>query len=313
MLELFQPRLRGDGLLGVCVAAGGIALAQVRREAGVAPVLQHCEFLPAAPGADPCAQLARRREFERLPCATAIDAGEYSLLLVEAPEVPPEELRAAMRWRVKDLIDFHIDDAVIDVFDVPADKGGRARLMYVVVARANAVRRRADALLDAGLPLQAIDIPELAMRNLAALLPEDVGGVALIELGPAHGLVTITRQATLYLSRRFEPGADALLGDATRLTGELEGRLDSIIVEVQRSLDYYESHFGQPPVAGVVLGPLAREVQGLTDYLGSQLGVRVQSLDLNRLLDCANAIDLPTQARCLTAVGVALRSEAGMP
>ncbi len=52
------------------------------------------------------------------------------------PAACDNELRAAVRWRIKDLIDFHIDDAVIDVFEMPAHaRGGPNRMMYAVKAR----------------------------------------------------------------------------------------------------------------------------------------------------------------------------------
>jgi len=52
-------------------------------------------------------------------CAALLKPGEYQLLLVEAPNVPKDELKSAIRWRIKDMIDYHIDDATVDVLDIP--------------------------------------------------------------------------------------------------------------------------------------------------------------------------------------------------
>ena len=61
--------------------------------------------------------------------------------------MPPAELRAAMRWRLKDSIDFRVEDAVIDVFDVPdQNRGGHGRMMYAVAARRSAVDAHTAAL-----------------------------------------------------------------------------------------------------------------------------------------------------------------------
>ena len=43
----------------------------------------------------------------------------YSMVQLEAPELEPDELREAMRWRVRDLIDFPVEQAAIDVFHLP--------------------------------------------------------------------------------------------------------------------------------------------------------------------------------------------------
>lgn len=309
MLGLLGKKLDRQALVAVCPSDDTIAVARVRRGRDVPPLLETCVAHPApslsVQGAE-IAQLARSLHLDRNLCVTTLDLGAYSLLFVEAPDVPPSELRAAIRWRVKDLIDFHIDDAVIDVFEVPNQRlTGRNAMMYAVVARSSVVRERVALLTGAGLHLEVIDIPELALRNIASLLPEDIAGVALLYLGRRSGLITVTRQGTLYLSRRIELGWESL-GSST---GEAQPRLDRIVVEVQRSLDYYESHFSQPSIGSVVVAPLPEPLQGVPEYLGAQLGVAVRGMDLNALIDVEEPVPAADQYRCVLAVGAALRHE----
>lgn len=259
-----------------------------------------------------------------------MDESLSSLLLVEAPEVDPTELKAAVRWRVKDLIDFHIDDAVIDVFDIEGQRErGRTKMMYVVVSRISAVREHIDLLEHAHIDLSVIDIPELAQRNIAALLPEDQTGVALLHFSPRGGLLTITHQGNLFLARTLEFGSDQLgaeasppidyldleegagvtAGSGTEMPAGLQRLLDNIVLEVQRSLDYYESHFGLPPVHGLVIAPTEQSIPGMLGYLGSNLGLPVRILDLNTILDGEETLGDVLQAQCFTAIGAALRVE----
>ena len=165
--------------------------------------------------------------------------------------------------------------------------------------------------MEAGLQLDVIDIPELALRNIAALLPEDVNGVALVYIEQNEGLIIITRQESLYLSRRMRFGYSSLPDTAIHGNDEeaVEGWLDSIVIEVQRSLDYYESHFSQPQVSGLVITPGAKEVPGMAEYLSRQLGIPARLLDVNTLIDVATAIDRQSQSQCLLAIGTALRQE----
>ena len=51
-------------------------------------------------------KLARELRLDRYQCATFLSPGEYQMLVVEAPDVPQAELKDAMRWRVKDMIDY---------------------------------------------------------------------------------------------------------------------------------------------------------------------------------------------------------------
>ena len=238
-----------QGLTGIGIHADGVCVAQVFYKDGRRPLLSAFDFHPWPADESQektLARIATDYGLKRATCTTVLDQTEYSLLLTEAPDVPVEELRAAMRWRVKDLIDFHINDATLDVFDVPGERvAGRARQMYAVAARSAVIQKRVDLLDAANINLQVIDIIELAQRNLAGLLPEDARGVALLSFTAGAGLLTITKQGELYLSRNLDIGLDAL----TQAENPSD-YFDRIVLETQRSLDYYDSHFRQPPLAG---------------------------------------------------------------
>ena len=314
MLQLFKKSIRKDAQVAVCFDEHAISLARVRRDKDMPPMLDYCEVQQvdnlSLQGAE-LARLTNNHHLDNYECVSTLELGNYNLLLVEAPDVQPEELRAAIRWRVKDLIDFHIDDAVVDVFEVPNQKtAGRNKMMYAVVARADVVKQKIEQLIKAGLHLNVIDIPELALRNIAALLPEDVGGVALVYIGESSGLITITRQSTLYFSRRIEIGLRELPETIMSADNDLvTSWLDSIIVEVQRSLDYYESHFSQPQVSAIVVSPMSKEVPGMLNYLSSQIDVPVRTLNVNELIDVTEPVSVEMQSYCMLAIGAALREE----
>jgi len=315
MFGLLKKKMRTNTIAAVCPAVEGIAVAQVRREKDVAPILELCSYLQRENGKSEdklLNKISSDHHMERLNCVSMMELGSYSLLMVEAPDVQPDELRAAIRWKIKDLIDFHIDDSVVDVFEVPDSKGsGRNKMMYVVVSRSASVKARIDQLVNAGFNLSVIDIPELALRNIASLLPEDVGGVALIYIGQDKGLITITRQSTLYLSRRIDKGISALPDTAMHGNDPelVRDWLDGIIVEVQRSLDYYESHFSKPQVSSIIITPLPRQIDGVAEYISGQLEIPARVLDVNSLIDVQQHIDLSMQANCILAIGAALRKE----
>ena len=270
-------------------------------------------------------KLSKELALDASHCVSVAAAESFSLLLVESPEVDPSELKAAVRWRIKELIDFHIDDAIIDVFDIPGQKErGRAKLMYVVASRTSTVQQHIDLLEASGLNLTVIDIPELALRNIAALLPEDKGGVATLYIGRHHTMLVMTRNQTLYLSRRIDLGLEQILnylnppsgedefvldGDERPMPESLQRALDNIVLEIQRSLDYYESHFSLPPVSGLVIAPMEEGVPGMLGYLGGNLGVPVRQLDLGALIECDTPLSDQLQAQCLFAIGAALREE----
>ena len=281
---------------------------RVEREGGRAPSVTVFDFRPWESGGDQAKllmKLAADHNLLRSRCTTLLDVADYSLLLTEAPDVPAEELRAALRWRIKDLIDFHINDATLDVFDLPGEKvTGRACPMYAVAARSGAIQKRVDLMTGAGINLDIIDVPELAQRNLAALLPEDAQGVVLISFAPTGGLLTITKQGELYLSRNMNTGLDAL-----KTSNDPIGHFDQVVLEIQRSLDYYDSHFRQSPINNIVLAPAAREVPGLAEHIKSNLNATVSVMDLTQVLNVGIEPSPALHSICLSTLGAALRVE----
>lgn len=315
MLDFFKKKIRKDAKVAVCSDENTIAVARIRREKDLPPSLDVCEVQEIQNISirdTEIARLTKTYDLDQYACFSAMDIGDYNLILVEAPDVQPEEVRAAIRWKVKELIDFNIEEAVVDVFEAPAAKAAsNNKMMYAVVARSNRVKQLIDQLNGAGLNLDIIDIPELALRNIAAMLPEDVGGVALVYVGQNQGLITITKQSQLYLSRTINAGTSSLPESVLSVMDDesCQRWLDNIVIEVQRSMDYYESHFSQPQVSSLVVTPIGKEIPGVTEYISEQLQLPARMLDVNELIDTKEPVSSLEQSRCLLAIGTALRAE----
>ena len=270
--------------------------------------------------------------------ASVLPDGSYQLLLVEVPNVPANEINSAARWQIKDLLDFPVDDTVVELFKMPEQSTRAAKPMaYAVATRRSSIQEHTELLHGAGFSLDVIDIPELCTRNIATLLPQDADGVAFFHFTETHGILTVTRQGVLYLIRRIDIGRRAMKSASTVdiTSTDLESSavleiqtspddsdgysgltadstrtelVSAIVLVIQRSLDYYESHFDGGPPTELVLAPDS-DIGGLAKSLNEQLGLTVSNLDLNKLFEMQSALSLVEQGACLLAVGAALRSE----
>lgn len=322
LLPLFGKKAKNRALTALDFGAEGVSVATISRDNGAAPRLTLCEFHR---GDGPRAQgkllgpLAKRLGLDKSPCATLFSLGSYRSLLIDAPEVPPNELRAALHWQVKDQIDFSVEDAVIDAFPLPPMRG-RPKPMYVAVARMSDLEQKIEWIRDTGVDLDIVDIPELALRNIAALLPEQDTGVMLLYLSPLGGQNVLVRQTVLYLARYLDIRPGPLWAASAGGTAAEGGsqpapdHLSNIVSEIQRSLDYYANYFQAPPLSGLMVCPMAIEgitVASLVEYLRKNLTVPVNALDLNRLLTVSKPLTPELQARALLAIGAALRVDGG--
>ena len=313
MLSILKGRTQTTAQAGIGFHPDGISVAVVDRPRGTGKTLTHCSFHPAQGSEAQLSELMHQAAQLRLkatPSVFVMEPGSYSLVQMEAPHVEPNEVRAAVRWRIKDLIDFHIDDATIDVFDLPiAQRGGSARLMYAVVARTSLIQERVDLINRAGINLLAIDVTELCLRNIAALLSSDQGAVAMLYLSPHFGMIEISQESVLFLTRRIEISATDFSVDSTINSGNFgEPLLDTLVLEIQRSLDHYESQYGQGTPSAVLVVPCSGDTSRLVQYVGENLAVGVEPLALTDELSGLDEVSADDLSLCLPAIGAALRA-----
>lgn len=242
--------------------------------------------------------LARDTGIAQSPLTALLDQDAYQTMLIEAPNVPDDELPSAIRWKVKDLLNFHIDDAVLDHLPAPS-RPGQPHSLFVVAAQAPAIRALAHAYHQAGLPLDVIDIRETAQRNLSArLVPAEYAAAMLHMEEGESGLLTFTFGDDLVFSRRIEgrgAGRDFLF--------------DRIAMEVQRSVDYFERQFSWLPLAKLYLAPMPESAL-LARKLAEYLPIGAEVVDLDRLFDLTGQgrlRDERVQNRVFHLLGAALR------
>ena len=300
-----------SGWMAVGLMPTELSIAHGLREPGTRPlILQAGSFPIEGESAVGARDLAQRMRLNRYRCETLMSAGEYQLLTVEAPNVPPAELKSAVRWSVQGLIDFHIDDATVDVLDVPPDpsSSGASHAMYAVVTRNEMVKNQIDRFQEAEIPLSVIDIAETAQRNIGALCEEADGrGIALFYAAETYCLFTINFKGELYLSRRIELGLDQVFRHEE---GAREAVLNRILLEIQRTLDIFERQYHFVAIGKLVVAPEPKD-SGIREYLAENLDIPVVPLELGAILDFADGLDpdRATQWKLFHLIGASLRQE----
>lgn len=309
-MRFFKTANKTESWLAFALHADGIAVVGVARTAGTLPTIQECAFYPGTVEPELLHHARRELGAASYHCTTVLAAGEYQLLTLEAPNVTPDELKTAVRWRLKDMLDFHVDDATIDVLKLPIDKESATRSsqsMFAVAARNSVIERRQSLFANGKVGLAVIDIPEIAQRNISALLEQRGRGLAMLSFDGDGGLLTVSYNAELYLSRRIDVTPEQLGDtDAVRRTSYF----DKVTLELQRSLDHVERQFHFISVSKLVLAPLA--TGGLQEYLAANLYTPVEQLVLSSVVDLGRfpgLLEPLQQQRFLSAIGAALRHE----
>jgi MSHA biogenesis protein MshI len=295
------------GWMSVLRHGDRIDLAHVIRAAGKSPEIRLCDsFGIEKSEADALTRLAQSRGLRRYRCATLLSESDYRMVQLDAPAVPEDERVQALRWRLKDVVDFPVDDAAIAVADIPTE-GGRQASVFAVVAPAPVIGERMALFYEKKIPLEAIDIPEMALRNVAVLFEEANRGLAFLVLTQREGLLIISSGGELYLSRRIELTSDALAQADEERRRQL---LERLALELQRTLDNFDRQYGFISVSRLFVAS-EFDCAATVTAISENLYLPVQVADLATVLDFSALPELRStdrQAQSLLAIGAALRT-----
>ncbi len=267
---------RRSGRVGLSIGPEGVSLAAINTRGK----LEHCQFVSAQQDAGTQVQaLVDECQLKGMPCSVVLHPRYYQLLLTEAPGVEGSELAQALRWKVKELLDYPLETAAIEHFALPADAyRGRQSMLYVAAMPKAELQALVKPVEVAGLEVDCIEIAELAVHNLVSRLPADPGGIALVQLYREGGFVNLVEDGAVYLSRRLDAGLNGYDPVADN-----SAFFDALFLEIQRSLDYYESQLGKGIITQLWYSPGIPYTAEIGTFLSGQLGLNVSALDLSPL------------------------------
>lgn len=279
---------------------GGLGYAVVGQKDGRIR-LNRAGWLP-----DPLPEALPLRRDDDTACSIVVPFTDYRLLNLEPPQVPQEELAQAVRWIVASRLPTEpIEALTVDFIQLdPRITAGRPELL-AVVAHNDVLQRHLHHAWRSSLRPDAIDIPEMAQRNLAHLSGSK-DDLTMLALTPMGGLFTVTRQGELCFSRHLEY-------DWSRLTGHdamaAQEQMDRLVLELQRSLDYIERHHTAWRIDVIHLA--ATLPPSRLGQIADGVNVPCLPFELRRWIDGADDLDPDTLAHVWFALGGALRGLMG--
>ncbi len=294
-----------SGQVGVEIRPEGIALSisGLDKSSG-AIVVVHSEFIECKAGqrSSVLSGWVKQHNLKGATVVLVMPADQYQMFQVDRPDVDETELAFALQWKVKDMIDYELDDAVIDGFAFPKEASKGRDIVTAVCAKKIIVKGYVDLALAAGLSLKSIDITELALRNILIHLDPSDGSKAILYLRKGAGILVFCKKDILYFSRRT-----AFSFEGLNSPSEQTSVLNGLSLEIQRSLDYCESQLGLRPPKDILM-VMPETTIPLANMLGGELAVGVKEADMSTIFaegklpegDCSTS---------LVAMGAALRQE----
>jgi len=306
----FGQRVASTDRIGIVVGPQGMVGARVAFPDGSAgrPRLLGIATYPSGSESDwgdGMRKLARDLSAQHLLTVVVPHAQLVSLLQLSAPPTPPAERVGALKFRAREVSQIPVEDMLLDYLDVPGTRArGSEPPTYCAIASRARMTLLRDAVLGAGMRLEAIDVADMALCHLLGRAAGEGEALAALMLGNQGLRFVIVHQRSLSLFRSSTLNAE-------HFRDNLPDHVDQLLLELQRTIDFYESHYTTPPPKRLLLMPDWPFNQVLVDALEPSLRVRPERFALSEVIVSAGMADGPAPDLAVLAVGAALRPQLG--
>lgn len=183
---------------------------------------------------------------------------------IDKPDLPEEDIPAALQWSLKDLVKIPAADVIADYYDPPIQVSG-AKKIYVVAINKKKLQPWITLLHDHNLSIQGIINEDLV---LSSLVPNDKKLLLLTQNEGEHPQLHVVSNGKLVVTRkltRTPPIHDIKIDDYQEV--------EALALELQRSQDFFSGQLRQAPLTTVILGARHTEPEKLGEALAAQLGL----------------------------------------
>lgn len=216
------------------------------------------------------------------PCFFALSSHWYRILQVDKPSVNDNELFDALQWPIKEASGSD-KEIIYDYSDVPVQIAGQNKVMAVAIAKEE-VLKLTKVIYLADLDLRSIVVEELATVHLSPFRSE-----AVITLVQEHGevvVLNILKDNQLYFTRRIKGFEN--IGSFSEVELDM-GLTESICVQIQRSMDFFESQLRQAPIKRILLKLDSPHISFLSSRISESMGVICQAFEPN--ITCSEGLN----------------------
>ena len=302
-MNLFSSA-NNDSQIGVEFLPAGVAIAQVQAGKNQSGRVLSSDFLPAVGQQAQTLALqewVHRNDLQKCSCVCLMSADDCDVYQVEKPQVDDAELVPALTWRIKDLISYDVGSAVVDFYPMPVSNKNNTQQVSVVAAQESIVAAYVECIKSTGLKLMAIDVPSLVGANLKNVQQAAGQTLAVLSLTESAGFLNIYHDTDLYVSRDFKIGTSQL----SQVTADDESTYDSLLLEIQRSMDYFESYYGLGSVSKLLIFPQVAATEKMAMYLQNLTNFDIDFVAVSdsEVAEAGDALE----PHCFHAYGAALR------
>jgi len=269
-----------ESQIGVDFLSGGVAVAQVFTGSKDPGSVVRAEFIEAngqEAQVEALRKWVRANGLQKSPCVCLIAHDDCDVYQVEKPEVEDSEMMQAVTWKIKDLISYDVGNAVVDSYPMPLSGKNNQQQVGVVAAQDTVIGSYVESIKSSAMRLRTLDIHDLVRSNLQVVRQSADKSLALMTFSDDAGLLSVYYDTDLYVSREFKIGIKRL----EKAGADDESAFDALLLEIQRSLDYFESFYGMGAVTDLQIFPRVTATEKMSMYLQNHANYDIDFVDVD--------------------------------
>ena len=236
-----------------------------------------------------CLNWLKQIDKKEISCYWVLSRSLYKTISITAPNVPDSEVDSSIKWLIKDQVEQPVSQLLVSHYSPYYQDDNNKKLTAVITDRA-LVESIIDITKNIQLNLVNIEISELI--NIGALKPllnkdKIVGIIDQDNQGLVYNFYTGEKLAfTRHIKGRFFPSEPE--NDFSLESDNSQDKLDSFLLETQRTLDYCVSQIFRKPVDALIIENSKANISNLKESLEQITEIPVNVLSPNDLIEYKN-------------------------
>ena len=233
--------------------------------------------------------------------ATAISGSSVIVKKIQLPAMSEQELAESIHWEAEQYIPFDIQEVNLDyqVLD-PGAAGGNMDIL-LVAAKKDKINDYQSVITQAGRNPIVMDVDAFALQNAYEMNYGVEPGrvVAMVNIGASQANINVVRGDTSIFTRdittiggnqftdaiqkdlnvSFEQAENMKQGhgeNADAVAGILQSVSESVLMEVQKTFDFFKATTSEDRIDRVVLSGGSARIPGLSDAMSERFDSRVE-------------------------------------
>ncbi len=309
--------MKSREIVGIDIGSSSVKLVQLEEQKG-AYQLKNAGILPLPSEAivdnslmdttsivETIKSLVKSLDIKAKDAVCSISGNSVIIRKISLPAMTPDELEDQIAWEAEQYIPFDINDVNLDFEILDTDLSASGKMTVLLVASKKEIINEYVAVFnEAGMKLVVVDVDSFAIQNAYELnyIPDPGDVVALVNIGASIMNLNVVKDGISLFTRDVQMGGNLYteeilrqfslssqeaerikvtldFHDKERLKETITRINETVAIEINRSLDFYNSSAEDQRITKVFLSGGCSKVVMLAEAVSQRLGLQVEMLN----------------------------------